>query len=46
VDEHVLDAVICAYVGLLYLMGGCVELGDAAGGIIVMPRPRGCTSAE
>jgi len=40
VDEHILDAVICAFIGLLYLKGEYVELGDAVEGTIIMPKFR------
>jgi hypothetical protein len=40
VDQHVLDAVICALVGLYYLRGEYVMFGDEAEGIMVMPRPK------
>ncbi len=40
VDQHVLDAVICALVGLYYLEGDYVEFGDSCEGVIIMPRPR------
>ncbi|MEM2189165.1 MAG: DUF429 domain-containing protein [Nitrososphaerota archaeon] len=39
-DQHVLDAVICALVGLHYLEGDYVEFGERSEGVIVMPRPR------
>lgn len=40
VDQHVLDAVICALIGLYYLKGEYVEFGNSSEGIIIMPRPR------
>ena len=40
VDQHILDAAICALVGLHYLRGEYVVFGDEIGGVIVMPRPR------
>jgi len=40
VDQHVLDAVICALVGLYYLRGEYMVFGDKVEGMIVMPRPR------
>lgn len=40
VDQHVLDAVICALVGLHYLEGDYVEFGDRDEGVIIMPRLR------
>jgi len=39
IDIHVLDAITCAFVGLLYLKGKCIEVGDPVEGVIVMPRP-------
>jgi predicted nuclease with RNAse H fold len=40
VDQHILDAVICALVGLYYLRGEYMVFGDDVEGMIVMPRPR------
>ncbi len=40
VDVHVLDAVTCALVGLLYLRGEYLEVGKPGEGIIVLPKPR------
>lgn len=40
VDQHILDAVICALVGLHYIEGDFVEFGDSREGVIIMPRPR------
>lgn len=40
VDQHVLDAVVCALVGLYYLRGDYLEFGDSREGVIIMPRPR------
>ena len=40
VDQHILDAVICALVGLYYLRGEYMVFGDEVEGMIVMPRPR------
>ncbi|MDW8021297.1 MAG: DUF429 domain-containing protein [Nitrososphaerota archaeon] len=39
VNMHLLDAVICAFVGMLYLRGEFVEVGDEEEGVIIMPRP-------
>ena len=40
VDQHILDAVVCALVGLHYLEGDYIEFGDKSEGVIIMPRPR------
>jgi len=39
VDEHVLDAVICALVGVLYLRGRYVKVGDPNESMIILPKP-------
>ncbi|RLG03835.1 MAG: DUF429 domain-containing protein [Thaumarchaeota archaeon] len=39
-DQHMLDAVICALIGLYYLKGEYVEFGSPEEGVIVMPKPR------
>lgn len=50
-DQHLLDAVICALVGLYYLKGEYVGFGSPEEGFIVMPRPatdlpERCSSGE
>jgi len=40
VDVHLLDAVTCAFVGVLYLRGEFLEVGDEDEGVIIMPKPR------
>ena len=37
-DGDILDAITCALVGLMYLRGECIELGDPREGVIIMPR--------
>lgn len=39
VNAHLLDALTCAFVGMLYLIGEVVEIGDEKEGIIIMPKP-------
>jgi len=43
-DQHMLDAVICALVGLYYLKGEYVKFGDWREGVIVMPKPEARSS--
>ena len=40
VDQHLLDAVICALIGLYYLRGEYLEVGDPEEGVIILPKPR------
>jgi len=39
VTHHELDAITCAYVGIQYLLGKCIALGDENEGIIIVPKP-------
>jgi len=38
VDGDILDAATCAFIGILYLKGLCIEVGDPDEGVIVIPR--------
>ena len=37
-DGDILDAATCAFIGILYLKGLCIEVGDPEEGVIVMPK--------
>jgi len=39
-DQHLLDAVICALIGLHYLRGQYLRVGDPEEGVIILPAPR------
>ena len=39
-DQHLLDAVICALIGLRYLRGEYLRVGDPEEGVIILPVPR------
>jgi len=39
-DQHLLDAVICALIGLHYLRGEYLRVGDPGEGVIILPAPR------
>ncbi|MFP3190341.1 MAG: DUF429 domain-containing protein [Thermoproteota archaeon] len=39
VTHHELDAITCAYVGIQYLLGKFIALGDENEGIIIVPKP-------
>jgi len=38
IDGDILDAATCAFIGILYLKGLCIEVGDPDEGMIVIPR--------
>lgn len=39
VNAHLLDAVTCAFIGVLYLKREFVRIGDEKEGVIIMPKP-------